>query len=126
MQVSRKVIQRREKVLRLLSRGLSQRDIATKLDVHETTVSRDIIELEEGSKTFIGDLARKTFGFVYLKSLTGIEQIISNAWEQWDKTKNSKYLSLLLDSYTRKIELLGDAPVIYENRVLSEQYEAKS
>ena len=80
MQVSRKVIQRREKVLHLLSRGISQRDIATKLDVHETTVSRDIAELEEGSKTFIGDLARKTFGFMYVKALTGIEQIINAAW----------------------------------------------
>ncbi len=113
MQTSPKVLERREKILTLLSKGSNQREIAEELQVHESIVSKDVKALEEETQTFIEDLAKKTFGFKYMQSLTGINQIVKEAWTQWNTKRESRYLSILLDAYTKQIELLGDGPAVY-------------
>ncbi len=112
-EVTPKVQERRAKLLQFLSMGYSQREVSKELQVSEGTISHDIQELENESRNFIEDLAKKTFGFMYVKSLVGIESIIKNCWEQWHKTKNGKFMTILLDAYCKRIELLGDGPAVY-------------
>ena len=97
-EVTPKVQERRAKLLQFLSMGYSQREVSKELQVSEGTISHDIQELENESRNFIEDLAKKTFGFMYVKSLVGIESIIKNCWEQWHKTKNGKFMTILLDA----------------------------
>ena len=113
MQVATKVLERREKVLTLLAKGYTQREVAEELQVHESIISKDVKTLEEATINFIEDLAKKTFGFKYMQSLTGINSVVKEAWQQWHTKKESRYLSILLDAYCKQIELLGDGPAVY-------------
>ena len=126
MQTSPKVLERREKILTLLSKGSNQREIAEELQVHESIVSKDVKALEEETQTFIEDLAKKTFGFKYMQSLTGINQIVKEAWTQWNTKRESRYLSILLDAYCKQIELLGDGPAVYAIQRVGMRNETQS
>ncbi len=126
MQTSPKVLERREKILTLLSKGSNQREVAEELQVHESIVSKDVKALEEETQTFIEDLAKKTFGFKYMQSLTGINQIVKEAWTQWNTKRESRYLSILLDAYCKQIELLGDGPAVYAIQRVGMRNETQS
>ena len=88
-----------------LSKGYNQRETSRILKVDESIISRDVKALEKQASTFIEDLAKKTFGFKYLQSLTGINAVVKEAWQQWNIKKEPRYLSILLDAYTKQSEL---------------------
>ena len=125
-EVTPKVQERRAKLLQLLSMGYSQREVSKELQVSEGTISHDIQELENESKNFIEDLAKKTFGFKYIQSLTGINAVVKAAWQQWHTKKESRYLSILLDAYCKQIELLGDGPAVYVIQRMGMRNETQS
>ena len=70
-----KIKARRERILGLLAKGLTETDIAQVLQSSQPTVSRDIKELKEQSKDFVNDVA-KYFGYYYQESIQGIQQVI--------------------------------------------------
>lgn len=123
MQVSSQVLERREQVLTLLSKGYSQREVADELHVHESIISRDLKALEEQTQNFVTELARKTFGLKFYQSYSGINQVIKQSWIQFDKTKNPRFLSLLLNAYARQIELITNGPLVHEVQALGEEYK---
>lgn len=72
--------ERRRQVSILLSQSMTQTEIAKKLNLDQSTISRTIKELKELSNRFIFDLAKSDLAFYYLQSIEGIEQVKKNAW----------------------------------------------
>ena len=79
---------RREKVLELSSQGHSQRDIADKLNVNKSIISRDMAYLKqqanENLKTHIQDKLPEE----YQNCMVGINQVLKICWEIVNKSRN--------------------------------------
>ena len=105
-------------VLTLHSKGFSQSEIAKKLNVNQSTVSRDLDEIKRK--------ARKTLDF-YMKEeipnelqiyISGLNGITKNLWEIVEDKQNPKIttrdrtyvLSLLMQSYSKRMEMLIGGP----------------
>jgi IS30 family transposase len=56
----------------MLARKMTEREIASQLNVDQSTVSRDITALKETSQRFIFDLAKSDLAYYYKQSLDGI------------------------------------------------------
>ena len=106
------------KVLTLHSKGFSQSEMAKKLNVNQSTVSRDLDEIRRK--------ARKTLD-LYMKEeipnelqiyISGLNEITKNLWEIVEDKQNSKIttrdriyvLSLLMQSYSKRMEMLIGGP----------------
>jgi transcriptional regulator len=106
------------KVLTLHSKGFSQSEIAKKLNVNQSTVSRDLDEIRRK--------ARKTLD-LYMKEeipnelqiyISGLNEITKNLWEIVEDKQNPKIttrdriyvLSLLMQSYGERMEMLIGGP----------------
>ena len=106
------------KVLTLHSKGFSQSEMAKKLNVNQSTVSRDLDEIRTK--------ARKTLD-LYMKEeipnelqiyISGLNEITKNLWEIVEDKQNPKIttrdriyvLSLLMQSYSKRMEMLIGGP----------------
>ena len=106
------------KVLTLHSKGFSQSEMAKKLNVNQSTVSRYLDEIRRK--------ARKTLD-LYMKEeipnelqiyISGLNEITKNLWEIVEDKQNPKIttrdricvLSLLMQSYSKRMEMLIGGP----------------
>ena len=107
---------RRRQVFELSSKGLSQVEIARKLQIHEYTISRDIDYLREQSKENIRKYLEERLPEEYEKCLVGLTAIQREAWSAAEKTQDTREkiqaLSLAKDCYGMKLELLTNATVV--------------
>ena len=107
---------RRRQVFELSSKGLSQVEIARKLQIHESTISRDIDYLKEQSKENIRKYLEERLPEEYEKCLVGLTAIQREAWSAAEKTQDTREkiqaLSLAKDCYGMKLELLTNATVV--------------
>ena len=55
-------------------------EIARKLNVDNSTISRDIYYLTSESQSYLNDLARSTLPFMYQTSIEGIKSILKECW----------------------------------------------
>jgi len=119
---------RRRQVSKLLAQSLSETEIAERLHVDQSTVSRDIKVLREMSNRFIFDLAKSDLAFYYLQCIEGIEQVKK---ETWDMLKDQSLtprdklyaLKLVKECNESKFALFKDGPSIMnvqslENRLM--------
>ena len=100
------------------SKGFNQSEIAHKLNVNQSTVSRDLEEIRKKARSsldlYIVDEIPKEFQ-IYI---SGLNEIIKNLWEIVEDTKNPKIstrdrtyvLSLLMQCYSKRIEMLVGGP----------------
>ena len=59
----------------MLARSMTETEIAEKLNVDQSNISRDVIALKEMSKQFVFDLAKSDLAYYYYKqSIDGIEE----------------------------------------------------
>ena len=107
---------RRRQVFELSSKGLSQIEIARKLQIHESTISRDFDYLREQSKENIRKYVEERLPEEYEKCLVGLTAIQREAWSAAEKTQDTREkiqaLSLGKDCYGMKLELLTNATVV--------------
>ena len=68
-----KIHERRGKVASLVSKSLTQMEIARRLGVDQSTISGDIKALKEMSRQFVFDLVKSDLAFYYDQCLTGIQ-----------------------------------------------------
>ena len=59
---------------------MTEREIASQVNVDQSTVSRYITALIKMSQQFIFDLAKADLAYYYKQSLDGIEEAIKEAW----------------------------------------------
>lgn len=107
---------RRSQVLELSSKGLNQVEIARKLQLHESTISRDIDFLREKSRENIRKYVDERLPEEYEKCLVGLTAIQKEAWTAAERTEDTREkiqaLSLAKDCYGMKLELLTNASVV--------------
>lgn len=100
------------------SKGYSQSEIADKLNVNQSTVSRDLKELRNKARSSLDLYAKEQIPNEFQIYISGLNQIIKNLWEIVEDKQNAKIgirdrtyvLSLLMQCYSRRIEMLVGGP----------------
>jgi len=107
---------RRNQVLELSSKGLTQSDIARTLQVNVSTICRDIYFLTQQSKENIRKYIDERLPAEYERCLVGLTSILKEAWITASKTEDKREklqaLSLAKECYSMKLELLTNATVV--------------
>src|SRR6187200_2062069 len=75
------IIDRREKVWILLTRGMRVYQIAKELKVDKSTISRDIQYLTAESQNFLNKLAKDSLPMMYQISIDGFKAILQECWK---------------------------------------------
>jgi transcriptional regulator len=102
----------------LHSKGYPQSEIARKLNVNQSTVSRDLTEIRNKARSSIDLYVREEIPNEFQIYISGLNQIIKNLWEIVEDDKSPKMgvkdrayiLSLLMQCYSRRIEMLVGGP----------------
>jgi hypothetical protein len=110
---------RRDKVLELSSKGLSEREIASVLQISAATAHRDITYLSQQAKENISRYIDESLPAEYQKCLAGITSITKESWEtaasaesDGDRRDKLQALALAKECYSMKLDLLSSATVI--------------
>ena len=106
------------KVLMFHSKGYSQSEIARKLNVNQSTVSRDLSEIRNKARSSIDLYVKEEIPNEFQIYVSGLNQIIKNLWEIVENDQNPKIgvkdrayiLSLLMQCYSKRIEMLVGGP----------------
>jgi IS30 family transposase len=69
-----KIEERRKEVASMLAQSMTETEIAEKLNVDQSTISRDVKALKEMSQQFVFDLAKSDLSYYYKQSIDGIEE----------------------------------------------------
>lgn len=105
-----------EKVRELTSKSLTQREIATKLQISVGSVNAVIKRLRAQAKDNISKYVDQTLVYEFDRINTGLEQIIKNSWLRYDTATTDKerymYLSLAKETYQVKAALLDSGTII--------------
>ena len=108
--------QRLSIVLSLHSKGLTQYEIAQRLRLNQSTISRDLQVLKQEARRNLEKHLVNDIPFEFLKILKGLDEIIKTTWETIETkeiTCKEKYhlLSLIDMVYTKRLQiLLGGNP----------------
>lgn len=121
--LSRKVEQRlqwrRDKVREYSIKGLTQRDIASILQVPLTDVNRDLKYMRQQAKKNIQHFVDEYLPAEYENCLDGLNNILMESWNtaasaelQNDIRSKLQALALAKECYTRKLELLSSGTMV--------------
>jgi IS30 family transposase len=130
-----KIEERRRQVASLLAQSITESEIADKLNVDQSTVSRDIKALKHMSQQFVFDLAKSDLAYHYQQCINGIEEVRRKAWEllrndeeeekgqQHSLTLKDKLsiLKLIKECEEGKFMLFKDGPSILNVKSLEER-----
>lgn len=75
-----KIEERRRQVASLLAQSITESEIAKKLNVDQSTISRDIKALKQMSQQFVFNLAKSDLAYHYEQCINGIEEVRRKAW----------------------------------------------
>jgi IS30 family transposase len=65
-----KIEERRRQVASLLAQSITESEIAKKLNVDQSTISRDIKALKQMSQQFVFDLAKSDLAYQYINNVS--------------------------------------------------------
>jgi transcriptional regulator with XRE-family HTH domain len=122
------ILERRQKVLALMAKHLTESEIAQSLGISQATVSRDEQYLRYQSKTFLDDLAKDLFVFEYQQCLEGLDQVGREGWLMFhDQNIAPKVritvLAILKDCYESKFRMLSEGPTVVSVKKLGDKVE---
>jgi hypothetical protein len=107
---------RRDKIQELSSKGHSQREIASILQIGLGSVNRDLTYIRQKAKGNIRKYMDERLPEEYEKCLVGLNSIVKEAWTTSEQTQDRREkiqaLSLAKDCYAMKLELLTNATVV--------------
>jgi hypothetical protein len=81
-----KIEERRREVASMLAQSITEIEIAEKLAVDQSTISRDVKVLKEMSQQFVFDLAKSDLAYYYNQSIDGIEEAKKEARRMYNNT----------------------------------------
>lgn len=116
----------------MLAQSMTEQEIADKLGVDRTTISRDIKVLKHMSQQFVYDLAHSDLAYYYKQCLNGIEEAKRRAWLTFNRlTENSSRpgavkdsllaLKLTVDCNEAQFSLFKEGPAIMQIKRLEER-----
>jgi transcriptional regulator len=100
------------------SKGISQSEIAKKLKINQSTVSRDLDEIRKKARSSLDLYLKDEIPNEFQNYICGLNEIIKNLWEIVEDKQNLKIsirdrtyvLSLLMQCYSKRIEMLVGGP----------------
>ena len=121
----------------MLAQSITESEIAKKLNVDQSTISRDIRALKQMSQQFVFDLAKSDLAYQYQQCINGIEEVRRKAWEliRRDEEKEEEkqqrqsltlkdklsILKLIKECEEGKFALFKDGPSILNVKSLEER-----
>jgi IS30 family transposase len=78
----RAVVARRKEVMSLLAKCVTEEEIAKRLGVDQSTISRDIKALKIAAQKYIYDLDKSDLAYSYKQSIDGLHEINKEAWKR--------------------------------------------
>jgi transcriptional regulator with XRE-family HTH domain len=111
---------RLSQIISLYGKGLTQSEIAEKMEVNQSTISRDLQYLQQEAKKSIWKYLNDDILFEYLRYIVGNNEISKKLWEivQDDNASakdKTNALSLLNQSYTKRLEILMNGVESFKN-----------
>ena len=107
---------RKSQVLELSSQGNTEREIATRLQVHCTTVHRDIAFLNKQARENLQHHIHETIPAEYQKVMNSLNQVLRMCWSIVNKTEDKKTklqaLALINDINKYRTELVTNGVIV--------------
>jgi DNA-binding transcriptional ArsR family regulator len=122
-----KIEVRRRSVASLLAQSKTETEIAEKLSVNQSTISRDIKVLKQLSQRFVYDLAKSELAFYYKQCLVGIEEVKRRTWEIFNKSTDLSTrdkllaLKLIIDCNESEFALFKEGPAIMQVKSMEDR-----
>lgn len=124
--------ERRRQVASMLAQSMTEQEIADKIGVDRTTISRDVKVLKQLSQQFVYDLAHSDLAYYYQQCLNGIQEAERKAWtifyrldQQPDRPGTVKEsllaLKLTVDCNEAQFSLFKEGPAIMQIKKLEER-----
>jgi transcriptional antiterminator len=112
-----KIEDRRRQIVSMSAQSMTQEEMASKLGVDRTTVSKDITALNEMSRQFIYDLAHSDLAHCYKQCIDGVEEAKRQAWELFRSGKLTPKdklaaLKLIVECNESSFNLSKDGPTV--------------
>ncbi len=102
----------------MVSKGLSEKEIARILKVNQSTVCRDIREIKKKSQQLITSSIVKFLPYEYGKSILSMDHLIKGCWEiiddqtgKWTNKNKIDIMKLLKEAIRTKLEIVNQGPV---------------
>jgi hypothetical protein len=114
-------------VATLLAQSMTEREIAKKLKVDQSTISRDIKVLKKLSQQFVYDLAKSDLAYYYKQCLDGIEEVKKKGWDIFNGINNLTTrdkllaLKLIMECNEAKFALFKEEPAIMQVKSMEER-----
>ena len=122
-----KIEDRRRRVASLLAQSMTETEIAKKLKVDQSTISRDIKVLKKMSQQFVYDLAKSDLAYCYKQCLDGIEEVKRRGWDIFNGINNLATrdkllaLKLIMECNEAKFALFKEGPAIMQVKSMEER-----
>ena len=123
--------ERRRQVASMLAQSMTEQEIADKLGVDRTTISRDVTVLKRMSEQFVYDLAHSDLAYYYKQCLNGLEEAKRKAWLIFNRLTESSSsgavkdsllaLKLTVDCNEAQFSLFKEGPAIMQIKWLEER-----
>lgn len=115
----------------MLAQSMTEQEIADKLGVDRTTISRDVTILKKMSQQFVYDLAHSDLAFYYKQCIDGVEEAKRKAWIIFNRLTESSSpgtvkdsllaLKLTVDCNEAQFSLFKEGPAIMQIKRLEER-----
>ena len=115
----------------MLAQSMTEQEIAEKLEVDRTTISRDVTILKKMSQQFVYDLAKSDLAYYYKQCLNGLEEAKRKAWLIFNRLTESSSpsaikdsllaLKLTVDCNEAQFSLFKEGPAIMQIKRLEER-----
>ena len=123
------ITERRQKVHIMLSQGLNETEIATQLNVNQSTICRDVKSIKKHSQDILQVIEREVLPYEYSNCLQGLQEIIKEVWiilENADKTgERLQSLALIKEIFVTRMDLLTNASLLQDSIKFVEQIKDK-
>jgi transcriptional regulator len=107
---------RKSQVLELSSQGYTEREIASRLQVHCTTVHRDIASLNKQARENLQKHFHETIPAEYQKAMNSLNQVLRMTWSIVNKTEDERIrlqaLALINDVNKYRTELVTNGVIV--------------
>lgn len=112
------IVERREKVMTLLSQNMTEIEIARYLNVGHSTVCRDVKAIKKECQNVIHNIIEKILPYEFAKSLQSMNLIIKECWNihtnksgEWTNKDRLNALKLIKQATETKFELMCKDPL---------------
>ena len=110
---------RKSQVLELSSQGYTEREIASRLQVHCKTVHRDLVYLNKQARENLQHHIHETIPAEYQKSMNSLNQVLRMSWSIVGKTEDEKTrlqaLALINDVNKYRTELVTNGVIVHDS-----------